>query len=92
MTDRHDVIGMGHLALPVIDLNAAADHPGFPNRQGLDEIVGMGMEKSQRDASAVIAAGDFMGEPGIAGGRRTMGQHLNRQRANAVRRGTSDLG
>ena len=89
---RDDVVGVRHLLLVVVALDAAADGADAPRGQlALDEPA-LGVEEHEVDAAAVVLAGHLVGRPGVAARRRLVLEHAHLQRGDGAGHGLGDGG
>ncbi len=61
LLERHDMVGVRHLHLALVDLDLAAHHARLAGRQQLLEIVLAAVEVGEAEPAALVAAPDLVG-------------------------------
>ncbi len=90
LVERHDVVGMRHLHLALVELDPAAHHANLAHRQQLLQIVLAAVEEGEAEPAGLVAAPDAVGLARIARHQMLVDRHG--ERGDLARLGMGDLG
>ena len=90
LVERHDMVGVRHLHLALVDLDLAAHHPDLAHGQELLQVVLAAVEVGEAEPAGLVAAPDAIGLARIARHQVLVDGHG--ERGDLARLGVRDLG